>query len=245
MRTTRLTFAMGIILCSTSAAAAGVTDNAPAHGLVVVARAPARDDAWSLAQGTYAAPSLRPPALDEATARILGGGAPASDAPRELADLATEVDAVRGEDPASRAVLTDIAHKTRVREVVVVHMEGARATARVFLAESGTFDAATYAPDDSPLHLWTGAVESLVRNFGTEGPPPPASAPQREPASAPALATHDVPAFEAAPTGHKPFYASPWFWGALAGAAALGGAIYLAHDNGASALHLQMNIPQK
>jgi hypothetical protein len=245
MQVTRITVAIGIVLGWTSTGAADVVDHVPAHGLVVVARASARDEAWSLAQGTYAAPSLRPPELDAAAARVLCGGAPGADAPRVLAEIAAEVDAVRGEDPASRAVLTDIARRTHVRWVVVVHLDETRATARAFLAESGEFAAETYAPDDSPLHLWTGAVESLVRTFGAEGPPPQAVASEPRHASAPLLATHGAPALDVVPAKHRAFYESPWFWGALAGAAAFAGAIYLTHDNGAPTLHLQATIPQK
>ena len=43
----------------------------------------------------------------------------------------------------------------------------------------------------------------------------------------------------------KPFYASPWFWGAI-GAAALGGtAFYFAtRDNTPSQIHLQLQVPK-
>jgi hypothetical protein len=43
----------------------------------------------------------------------------------------------------------------------------------------------------------------------------------------------------------KPFYLSGWFWGAVAGAALVGGAIYFAsRDTGDDTIHLQMRVPR-
>ena len=43
----------------------------------------------------------------------------------------------------------------------------------------------------------------------------------------------------------SPFYASGWFWGAVAGAALLGGAFYFAtRDTGSDPIHLQLKVPR-
>jgi hypothetical protein len=42
-----------------------------------------------------------------------------------------------------------------------------------------------------------------------------------------------------------PFFASPWFWGALGAAAFGGAAIYFAtRDNSSGTIHLQMQVPK-
>jgi hypothetical protein len=118
-----------------------------------------------------------------------------------------------------------------------VRVEAGRATARVFLPETGAFDAAAYAPDAGPTVTWTAAVQSLARTFG--GPPAGAAG-----VAAPALATHEEPVITVPPPRGKAFYESGWFWGALGAAAFAGGAIFFAtRDNGESTIHLQMQVP--
>jgi hypothetical protein len=125
--------------------------------------------------------------------------------------------------------------------------------ARVFLTDAGEFDAAMYAPDASSDPAappsWASAVRSLERAF----PPPPAAPPSPPPAvapkaTAPALAVQPVPHAEPGDKSRhgRPFYESPWFWGALGVAAAAGVASYLlTRDNGSSTIHLHMQVPSQ
>lgn len=210
-----------------------------ATGLAVIALAGAADAAWPLAQSVYATPSLRPAALEEARARVLCGEPPVAGSPSELRDLAETVAAIHGDDAPSRAILGELAHRLSVRGIVVVRVDGGRPSARVFLADSGTFDAATYASDDAVAPAWAAATRSLARTFGNE---PATVAPS--PAHAPPLATHEEPLVDNAPPKKRAFYESGWFWGAIGAAAFAGGAVFFAtRDNGASTIHLQAQVP--
>jgi hypothetical protein len=222
----------------------------PPNGIAVLARPGAEDAARALAKEIYARPSLRPAALDEAHARILVGTPAAADASQSLRDLADERASIHGDDGASRALLRTIATQLGVRALVVVEVSdsdaGATPSARVFVAESGAFDAARYESEapgadrsalraDSPSG-WAGTVASLDRTYGLGGP---------ETHAAPALALSPVPPPRpAAPESH-PFYTSPWFWGAV-GAAAFGGvAVYFAtRDNTTDTIHLELQVPK-
>ncbi|HEY1696761.1 MAG TPA: hypothetical protein VGG39_31590 [Polyangiaceae bacterium] len=208
-------------------------------GLAVVALGGATDAAWPLARSVYATPSLRPAALDEAHARVLCGEPAPAAAPHDLRDLADTLAAVKGDDAPSRMLLVEVAHRLNVRALVVVRTEGGAPVARVFLPESGAYDAASYAPDAGATVAWSGAVGSLVRTFGAEVPAPPPA-----PLSAPALATHEEPVVAAPPPRSKAFYETGWFWGAVGAAAFAGGAIFFAtRDNGDSTIHLQAQVP--
>jgi hypothetical protein len=235
---------------------------AAAQGLAVVALPGAADAAWPLAQAVYADPGLRPPSIDEAHARVLCGDPAPAGAPADLRDLADTVAALRGTDAPTRALLANVAQHFAVRGLVVVSVAAATvpsasppaASARVFLADAGDFDAAMYAPaassDPAAPVSWASAVRSLERAF----PPPPAPPPAAPPAAAPAPTP--APALAVQPTPHaepgdksrhaRPFYESPWFWGALGVAAAAGAASYLlTRDNGSSTIHLHMQVPSQ
>ena len=132
----------------------------------MLARAGAEGAAWALAKEAYARPSLRPPGLDEPRARVLVGEPAASGAPETTRDLADERASIHGDDGASRALLRSIASQLEVRALVVVEPGAAGVpSARVFLAESGAFDAARYEPDPAPAPAASDAAP----------PPPPAS----------------------------------------------------------------------
>jgi len=216
------------------------TTRAPARGLAVVALDGATDAAWALAREVYANPQLRPRALDDARARVLAGEAPAADAPADVRDVSQLRAGVKGDDAASRQLLGAIATQLGARGVLVVEAKPSeKPSARVYLADSGTFDAARYAPDDSPLLAWTGAVQSLARAFGNALPPQPSAS------AAPSAALHEGPRIENAPPASKKFYESAWFWGAIGAAVFAGGAVYFAtRDNSASTIHLQMQAPK-
>jgi hypothetical protein len=205
------------------------------HGLAVIALQGATDAAWPLAQGLYRHESLYGSRLDEAHARVLCGEPPAPGSPAELHDLADTVAAVRGDDAPSRALLESLARHFALRALVVVRMTEGRPLARVFLPDIGAFDAAIYVPDGESGASWSGATRSLSRAFGIEtvGAPTPAAA----------LATH--PLSEASVHGRsRPFFLSPWFWGALGIAAAAGGVAYLVtRDSGSHTIHLEVQVP--
>jgi hypothetical protein len=206
-------------------------------GLAVVALAGATDAAWPLAREVYEAPSLRPGSMDELRARTLCGEAASSNAPQEVRDLADTVAALRGDDAPSRTLLGDIARRFSVRAVIVVRIDAGHPTAHAFLADTGAFDAAIYAPDDAPSTSWSAATRSLARVFGSGGGPVMTRAPE--------LATRGGPPVDGPPPHRRQFYESGWFWGALGAAAFAGGAVFLAtRDSGASAIHLHMEVPQ-
>jgi|HubBroStandDraft_2_1064218.scaffolds.fasta_scaffold11453_4 hypothetical protein len=217
---------------------------APAQGLAVVAFPGTTDAAWPLAAGIYGDRALRARTVDEASARVLCGDPAAPDAPAALRDLAQTVAALRSDDAPSRVLLAEIAHRFSVRALVAVWMDaGAHPTAHVFLPESGTFDAAVYAPDSpepatasASTASWSGAVQSLDRMYAAGGAPVPVNAPPR-------LATHEVP--QERSHAHGQFYESPWFWGGLGAAAAAAVAIYLStRDTSSPTIHLELQVPK-
>ncbi len=230
---------------ATSAPAAGPAPSAAppvrvvtadGRGLVVVALGDASPVAWPLAQGVYADDALRPQGLDEVHARVLAGEAPAPGAPAELRDLADTRAAIRGDDAPSRQLLSSMAGTFHVRAIVVVTASqgGVGAAARVYLAGTGSFDAARYAPDEGAPYSWKGAVASLHRSFAGAAVPPAAVSP-----------VPPAPPSSGGEGKSTPFYKSPWFWGAI-GAAAFGAtAVYFAtRDNGSSTIHLQVQVPK-
>lgn len=222
------------------------------RGVAVLGLAGARDDAFALARAVYAS-RLRPQGLDEIRARVLAGDPPPPNATRSLIELAEVRAATKGEDAASRRLLAGIGKQVGAAAVLVVSRTegeappaddagatnadasavGTRVTARLFLVDAGEFDAARYEPDgtDAP---WRATVASLEQRFPKEvasvaGPTHPATQP--------------VPPKE---SEGKPFYSSPWFWGALGAAVVVGGAFYLAsRDTDSGTIHLQMRSPPR
>jgi len=214
----------------------------PPSGLAVVAEPGATGAAWGLAQSVYAADAIRPLLVDERHARVLCGELASPADAADLRDLAQMVAAVSGDTAPSRAILGDLARRFRVRALIVVRAgsssEGGP-TARVFLPDAGAFDAAVYAPDDSPTPGWSGTVRSLVRAYGMQ-------APSSDPATlrVPAIATAEIPKGESIPPKKPSFYESGWFWGAIAAAALTGGVTYFAvRDNGPATIHLELQVP--
>lgn len=213
-------------------------------GVAVLALAGATDPAWRLAARVYRGP-LRPSALDEAHARALVGETPPPSAARDVQDLAETRGAIHGEDAPSRRLLASLAAQLGVEAIVVVQKDGAEpATARVFLASNGAFDAARYAEDNGS---WEPTAASLERTLKAD------SRVVAGPTGAGTTAPAEVPVApggkgEPPPSdGSKPFYRSVWFWGALGAAVFAGGAIFLAtRDNGdgTGPMHVQMKVPR-
>lgn len=206
------------------------------QGVAVLAIGNSTEATWTLAQKIYASPTLRPAGVDEPHARVLAGETPATDAPKDLRDLADTRLAIRGDDAPSRQLLASIASTFSVRGVVVVDVTEGGPRARLFLADPPGFDAASWSPvaDEKGSVTWEAAVRSLERtlqpksaspSFFVSTPPPPKTNEKTDES--------------------RPFYASPWFWGALGGAAFLGGAIYFAtRDSSPGSIHLQMTVPR-
>ena len=112
--------------------------------------------------------------------------------------------------------------------------------ARLFVADGARFDAARYFPDPGPPGpsspaAWKSTVRSLEGRF------PVASAA----APGPGGAARPASPVRADGARSSPFYASAWFWGALAGAAVLGGVFYFAaRDTSPDTIHLQLSVPK-
>jgi len=110
--------------------------------------------------------------------------------------------------------------------------------ARLFLVDTGDFDAARYSPDSAPSGAapaaWKSTVTSLEARFpGSRG------------TAGPAASTRPAPSVK--PEGGKssPFYASGWFWGAVGGAALLATVFFFAsRDTSSDTVHLQLTVPR-
>ena len=134
-----------------SAPDAGPPAAAPS-GVAVLARPGAEDAAWALAKEVYAARRCARP-RSTSRARACSWGTPLQRRSAGVKDLADERAGVHGDDGASRALLRTIASQLNVRALVVVEAahEGAPSpSARVFVSETGTFDAARYDAGPSP-----------------------------------------------------------------------------------------------
>jgi hypothetical protein len=225
------------------AATSAIPSTGAPHGLAVLAIGDAGTIAWPLAQAVYGDPGLRP-SFGEVRARILVGEEPEASAPGDLRDLAEMRAAIHGQDAPSRQLLSAIAASLGVSGVVIVERNGgAGPRARVFVPSSGSFDAAQYGPDPSPQPsqassmTWTATVESLHRAFAAPLAPPVTSAALAPPPPPPPVPHTDEHT--------RPFYKSPWFWGALGAAAFGAAAVYFAtRDNSPDTIHLQVQVPR-
>ncbi len=224
----RLVIACAVLACAATARA-DVTKVAPT---AVVATAGATDAAWPLAIAIYASPLLRPSShdVDDKRARVLAGEPPADES-ADLRELAESRVAVRGDDAASRQVLTAIATKLHLDALVVV-VAGRPPTARVFRTLSGKFEAAHYEPDrwSTPTAAtWDSAADSIVHALTVVHTPPVLQATEK-----PIVPTKTP----------KAFYESPWFWVAVGvGALAGGGVLIATNIQTSDAVHLQMTLP--
>jgi hypothetical protein len=207
------------------------------QGVAVLAIGDARDDAFAAARAVYTT-TLRPSSLDELRARVLAGDAAPSTATKDLRELAELRAGIHGDDAASRKLLAGIAQQLRLEGILLVGREepegdaGAPSVfARLFIAGSGELDAARYAPDPASPTPWRATVASVAARF-----PKPAQPIARVPAAT--MATPD-------PKEKKPFYTSPWLWGAIGATLALGAFFYfVGQDTSDDPIHLQMRVPR-
>ncbi len=218
---------VALLLSSRSALAAEVLSEA--KGLAVVAVDGATDAAWPLAAAGYGNTALKPPTVDDARARVLAGEPATTPELTELAELRA---GVKGDDAASRQVLAALAQKLSLQGVIVV-FAGTPPTARVWDAETRTFDAARYTSDNGE---WKNAVRSLERPYAPQ-PPPLVMTPPKETEPEPAKP-------EPKKTESKAFWQSPWFWGAIGAVLLIGGGVLIATQVQTSdTIHLQLRMP--
>ena len=202
------------------------------HGAVVVAASEgAGPAARALAFEVYRDPDLRP-SFDDATARVLAGQAAAGDASaelREIAEICVSV-AHATSDLVARRLLASLGTELGATLVVSVAMDGSRPVARVLRPATGSFERVELGPtvdiaaDGARTYRWPGAAATL-RGFLPPSPGPRAPMPPPAPLApkAEALAAPAAPA----PAEARPFYRSPWFWGSVGGAAAVGLSVFL------------------
>lgn len=245
-----------------ASAQSAASPNTTSKGVAVLSLGAAREDAFMLARAVYAS-RLRPPTVDEAHARVLAGEVPAENAAADVRELAELRAAITGDDAPSRRLLGSLADQLHVAGLLVVSVENVPApsapaadagapavgsqavTARLFLPDTREFDAARYSPDASVRGpgSWRSVVSSVERRFPAAAAAP---APTGGTVAAPAAATRpSPPTMRPQEEGSKPFYASPWFWGAVGAAVLIGGGIYLAtQDTSSDPIHLRMRVPQ-
>jgi hypothetical protein len=229
--------------------------SSPPYGLIVLAEGDAVLPAKSLAHSVYGDPGLLPRGLDESRARVLAGEPVPADASGALRDLAETRAAVHGDDAPTRSLLSTLSSSFHVKGIVVVlDHAGSRggAGARVFVAATGAFDAVLYEADVSPsvtwgvaapALTWAGASNALHRSFADVVVVAPVET------RPPAPIVGEVPPLKDGkgekPSGGRPFYTSPWFWGAIGAAAFAGAAFFFAsRDSSDPAIQLQVQVPK-
>lgn len=178
--------------------------------------------AWELATRVYRDPMLLPPGLDDATARVLAGEPPVSDAPARL----TEIDAVRRSlhlgEPATVRWVASLASELGVSALLLVHVVAPEhPRARLFVAQNRVFFSPELWPAPNAEHRpsWESAVAWLHAHAQAREQP-------RQ------------------PPGEKPrLLVSPWLWGAVGAALGVGLVVYAAsRDTGSDSIHLQGRI---
>lgn len=178
--------------------------------------------ARALAQEVYRDPDLRP-AIDEPTARILAGRAPADDAPPKLKELAElRASLLRaGEGVASRRLLASFGTELSAHLVIAVSMDAGRPIARALRTSTASFErielGATVetSPEGTKTYRWPGAAVTLRALLPGAVPLAPV-----KPLAVP-------PPVPEKPKESKPFYKSGWFWGTVGGVAATGLTVFI------------------
>ena len=212
----------------------------PRGAVVIAASDGAAAATKALAFDVYRDAELRP-SIDDATARVLAGDAPAESAPARLKEIAELRTSIAHADSAvvARRLLASLGTELGATLVVSVALDGTRPVARVLRPGAVAFErielgpTVEVAPDGARTFRWPGATDTF-RGFlpGHEvgsRPQLPDAVPPLTPGGTPApLAPKaETAALPAEPTESRPFYKSPWFWGSLGGAAAVGLSVFL------------------
>jgi hypothetical protein len=235
------------------AAPPSATPRAAPHGAVVVALS---DDAGpaarALAHEVYRNPALRP-GIDEATARVLtGGAATTSPTTPPPSDKIAEVTALRGSivastmDITTRHLLASLGSSLGADLVVAVSLDGGHAVAKALHSGTATYERVELGAgvetgaDGARSFLWPGAAVALRGML----PAPPAPPPTSEP-PLPAARPIEEPRPPRAPlSDQRPMWKSPWFWAALGGVAAVGVTVFVLSKTtgGSSNVHLDGSV---
>jgi hypothetical protein len=144
---------------------------------------------------------------------------------------------------------------------VVVQVDSAKGpVARVFVAGTGAFDTVLYEPDPgapatwgavASVTTWASTANALHRGFAEvaalSAPPAPSVGGGDASRVKPSAALASTPPVEGEKSkgGSRPFYTSPWFWGAIGAAAFAGAAFFFAtRDSSDPNIALQVQVPK-
>jgi hypothetical protein len=212
--------------------------------VVVIAVGGTTGEARTVAREIYRDPALRPP-LADAEARVLIGEALPKGASTALAELSSlRARARASTDAADRAILAEIARRTRARAIALVLVTGDGATGDGATGDGATGEPATDAAidDGAEVRLYDAADDRLeaTRHRAEQGgwssllDRARARFSTTAPTTTPATAPVNTPTPSDAKKGGT-FLSSPWFWGALGAAAAAAVAAWaISRDNAPS-----------
>jgi hypothetical protein len=219
-------------LATPTAPAASAAQAQPRGAVVVATSDGAGSAARALAFDVYRDAALRP-SIDDATARVLAGDAPAEGALarlKEIAELRASI-AHAGSELVGRRLLASLGTELSATFVVSVAMDGSHPIARVLRSATATFERVEIAPtieiaaDGTRAFHWPGATTTLHGFLvGHDGGDPHAPAALPPAPLAPKTEASAPPPVPAEP---RPFYKSPWFWGSAGGAALVGLSVFL------------------
>jgi hypothetical protein len=216
----------------------------PRSAVVVATSDGAGPAARALAYDVYRDAELRPSAVDDPTARVLAGEVPGEGAParvKEIAELRGSIvhafhpaEAAPGapapSDLVARRLLASLGAELGATLVITVALDGTRPVARALRTATATFErvelgaTVDIAADGARTFRWPGATVTLRGLFpGAAAVAPPAVVPIPAPLAPKAESAAAPPA----PEAPRPFYKSPWFWGSVGGAAAVGLSVFL------------------
>jgi hypothetical protein len=235
-----------------AAAPIAIPRGAPRGAVVVALSDDAGPAARALAHEVYRDPALRP-GIDEATARVLtGGAAAAATTPPEDGKIA-EITALRGSivastmDITTRHLLASLGSSLGADLVVAVSLDGGHAVARALHSGTASYErvelgaSVETAADGGRSFLWPGAAVALHGMLPAPPAPPPKSEPAK-PAAKPFEAPKPAPKAEL--SDQRPAWKSPWFWAAIGGVAAVGVTVFvLAKTTGGNSMvHLDGSV---
>jgi hypothetical protein len=216
---------------------------------------PSVDDATARVLAGEAPPEGAPPKLKEiAELRASIVRALTAPSPPPAAPGAPGTPASPPSDLVARRLLASLGTELGAVLVVPVSMDGTRPVARALRTGTATFErielgpSVEIAPDGARTYRWPGAAATLHGLLPVVPPPPPAPAPPPlgPEAAKPAPPAPLAPKAEAAPAApaapaSTPFYKSPWFWGSVGGAVAVGlGVFAISKATGSSSSNVHL-----